>query len=785
MHTTFNPYIASPDEKAILNRRHGITNITYRDKNMATHAIALSLYQRISEGKNCLVVSTDNESKEMLWTHLADLCLNSLAHELKINDAITKSEWRGIGEGIQTKSDVSIEKIMDASLKSELADRSIRKYFDQSDKESGFILSRILEKYMQLGIDDSLIILQERLQYSAIPFDLKTYQKILQVVTDYAPYYQSSYELVDEKQYSEILASYKNLIDNVYDASYALFTHKEECTNLRKRYLQKSTQIKALFTKEKYNTIADILEMVDIIEHKLIILRKKEEAWQKSKGVFSFFSKANSNIEQYKSQIQLDIHHIQDFFTNHRHPIDEVKVEFLSVSQNFALWKNQVIERVSIIESKIPQLTYEYIKSINKLNYIDAELDDLELALHTQIDQLNNAKILGVRLENNSISFLKQIESVENILKSIDKMTLHLENNISYYQWLQMLMEVDELSLKVIDALRQFPSKSWVEIFNRWFYHNVLYIHTHRNRHISEEDLLYANDLHQNYQQLATQLWKGSEETQIKEIYNWLKKHKKEYFKILFSTDASPSIYWRNTLQEIPEVIGRVFNILILDSDEIAQELHGPYQSIFYIHAISNNPDVLNIFDDIHTYISADTQDKIQTDLRLDGYYLRHGKPLIEIPISDRSNFAMRLGVNLSLITLKPRVFKLKNTSLIYFGQKFIAAKLMSELYPYGIKEIDTDDGIIPCLVSAWLTPEEAPIIIIENHLLDAENFDHYLWQLSILAQIRQCGGNIINIDLNTMWSEGISQIADTVLTKVKSVNISENELQKPIVFEF
>jgi hypothetical protein len=786
MRLPFNPFIQTPDEEAILHRFESLTNITYRDIDLASHTVALSVHNLLAKQQRSLIVSNNNQDKELLWLLFSDMNIHDLVHECNINDAVTPSEWKAIRDALNTQYANPSESSLETSFRFDLADNKIKKYYSRGSEENGFVISRILQKYLQLGQDDSLTLMQVKLFGLDLSFDLKTYQQQLKDITDLAPHYQSSFELIDDVPYGESINKYAALIDNFHEASYVLFTFREESHALRSKYLLKSINIKNAFTKEKYKGIAEVDEAIQVISHKISILKSKIKVAQSKKGLMSIFTKTDNGIELVKRQIAIDIQWVTEFFNSHRCTFDVFTVDDLLVEDKYSAWYNQAKRYIEVIESRIPQLTSEYIKSINKLNFLDEELETFEHELQSLIQRLNGTKILGTVLENNTLSFVKQAETVERIIQLIDKRSLAIDTNMPYYQWLAMLTELDQNTLTILDVLRQFDKRNWVEHFNRWYYYNVLYRHTHRHHHISSQDLVQVYDLHQAVLKESSIQSKGCDVDLAKKSLKDLKKSQAEIFQKLSQDKTNEEvIYWRQLLQNAPNIIALAFPVLIVDSDALASEMKDNYHAIFYLNTRSTNPDSLQIFKTVHTYIPTNQQEKVLTDLRLDGFYIKNPKALADIPVLERAQHAMKLSTLMSNFNTVPRIFQLRKTSMIYYGQHFIADKLASELYNHGVKEVAIDEGLTATLSASWLISESAPIVIIENHLLDAQDVNSYLYQLSVLRTIEHYGATVINLDINNMWSDGINALVSDLLAVVKHENQSKSASQNQMIFEF
>jgi hypothetical protein len=784
-----NPYITSPQQLSILARIGTLANIGYVDERLAARTIALSIFKELSNGRASIVVSEDESVKTMIWESLSDLGIHHVAIECGASDKVLSNDIVSWREWLKVQhSDVG-EQYQDSKYRFESLHKKVAAYYGQNLKNdtSSFDIDRVLEKYWMLPSDkNSLNHLLLELDIDGMAFDLPTYNAIMADLEVARLNFEPAFELINNKPYvchqTDNFGSYEELSD----LTFALFGFKESATNLHGQYVSLILEVGEEHRQQLYTQMYDVSQRIDNLSHQGSMLREKinKKNVSKPKTGLALWPKKDTDVANLKSDLANHCRELNDFFVANKCSNPELSVEVLIANKDG--WVEDLKSRLESFQSSIPRRVTDYLKSTNKLNINHITLVSLESQLISFIDAINKAKIFSEPQELNTISLVKQYDFLNRLLVDIKSRSLQISEHLPYFQWILKVNEMGPHSIRVINALRSYDVSNWMEIINRWFYHQVLLKQSHQSRHIDTSHLHESAWLYGEMNQLQAQRICAALKLPDDLIKKSLKGKFSALYKAIFNNDQlKEQVLWKHLIEGVPDFVSLKYPVLILDSDDFGSMKKDVYSNIFYIGSRDIHPDSLQLFKSIHTYIDANDQGIIDTDLALSYGVSNEQSSLSYLPTSQRVAIARKLTSLMLAIDNQPKIYQLRRNGIIFFGKDFIARRLEKELYEYGIKQVMIDDSIEETLLATWLNQQALPIVIIENHLINAHRSDSYLWQLQIKEYIESHGATILDLHINKNWQTGITEVVDRVIKVIKDVNSSDSEAKNQLSIEF
>ena len=782
-------FLYSEKQSNVLSNFGKIINIAYDDISVAIQTVAFATMQELLRHKACLIVVPNENHRKQLINRLTDIGMSSSVFECNPNTIVCSDETEAIRSMLELQNHL---------LKQ--PDKELAKFLFQQQKKEIILYytllnqvvfkqktwKDLLQDYLALKPNNSVLILHKEIDITDFTFDAAEFDNMKLCLSDALLYYQRDFEITDAVMYKINLKIDLFIIDKLQEVTHDLFTFKEQASKLRDEYFVclHNLQNSHLYQDKLWvKNTSNALDLIAFRVEKLIINPENKII---PKGIFIALKpkSSTSNIEYANicSDLEIILKNLRD-----KKIVTDVSLSITLENIGEVISKLQL--NIKAWDAKATDRTTSYIKSVNKLNIQDSRLLELELCLSNLLRNINGSKIFETGFELNTLSFIKQVDFISQLVHDIENMILSIDRNMPYYQWLSFLVAQDDKCKNIISALKKFDPNEWLLLFELWYYFEIL------NKYKMPSD---GKDLMESTFDVCSQHFDCWQEKNIETLTQFkynnhqtaisaLKVQNAAFYQsIVKKQKLKEKTFWKHLIENNIDFFSKLFPILVVNEDDFDHLEAGHYQTLFYLSPNHINANILQNFETIHTYISEQNITKEKIDLSISDVYFAQDKTIAEIPMSYRLSIIKKIASSMLSFSVKPTIYHLRNSSIISYSNDFFNRAIEDYLYDCGIKKILLDNSVFDTLIATLLDVSKPSFVVIEDYLLNASSVDDFLLQRKLILEIESSGSKIINVDnmaiMLKLWPE-----INKMFNLLKSANTINNKADQKnqILLEF
>lgn len=778
INTKMNSYILSPTQKKIINSSTSLVNVNYRDVNEALHTIGLKVLKNCYELKSTVVVIKNPEFRARFDEYLKKLSINDLALFISIEKAVSEQDLNVLRDRSSSKKLLPGAVISGSYLYDTLQEK-IKNHFQALHHNKIFDhqpWTDLLVAFLNLSDQCKISVHNDPGETLNLDFTKSEYEMIAENISDALFLYQRDFELNAENHsdQSQFHPSIDHQ-DDFHNISYTLFGFKEEACLLAVRYTEFLNHIEHLYVKSFTQYLDNITDKINLFIHSFDL---KGELKTSPQGYFSVFSSSKNKDEiSFLHQVNSLIYELKEkgILENNFIPVKK--------SDDILDTLRSVLATVQSRKNNIPHLTKDFLKSVNKLNYLDQSAEILESDLNDLLLRINESNLFSSKYETNTLSIKKQQEFVHNIIHILEVAILSIEKNMGYYQWKSFLEALDEKSKCIIQQMKSYDPAEWREIFSLWYYHKML-----------QKNFPYT-DVNTDTAELLDQYLKEKERyttescknrfSEIAEsaIVSLKKDHPELYSTFIKRKPLKSPVLWKNYLAHNAKVISSLFPVVVADSDDMNDLKNQSIDEIIYLDFTEFKVDMMNLFHSA-MFFFGDEAFKGIPDYELKKEKSLDYQTLKEIHTTGRISLVRNITNELLQFEKEPSVYRLRDATMISFCSDYYNERLNDYFYSMGIKKLH-GDNMKDTITGALLDNQKDVFIITEDGLFnhDVEKFD-FLMQKMVIEYLKDLGCEWIDIDNKTIFeTKGAS--LEHLFSQIKLSDYTIPKSQNQLSIEF
>lgn len=574
------------------------------------------------------------------------------------------------------------------------------------------------------------------------------YQELLQTIKEVADIYDEIFTIYD---HSNLLS------DSAFDRDQSelaevLDTTLRDLRDLRKRYIYKKKETEIALSNYSQTSSTSFDHFVDDFLSEMEAL-SLVNPMNKKRG---FFAKKSTNVWH---------QHMLDFKQNiaQEWQID-ISLGRVDTYEDLVTYVTSSADRVRTDLQQQSNISVLTLSRISTLNSSDGDI----LALSNEYDQLlkeiNNSQLFNKTYENNTFSFVKQLDNLETLIREISSSQLILKKYPSYITWKQQLRNASEDTVRILNLLSELPKNEWIDVFERSFLHGIVhYAETKGSiRDTKELDDWYELSTTRSTYRIDKILTERKDS--IDQHLETLKKQKK-------------STYQNLTKKKLP---------LSMTCVEFTQETLGLADHIFPVHLLQ---DMVSSLDDYDIILNFDAERRnidraINYGKFQDGdfanldykksfpLFLNHydyDQPLDMMNNYDKLRAAKKLAKYILYVTQHVKIYQTKDANIISTLTHLDDVHVSPVLDRRGAKQLAIED-IYDTLTESLLETGRQQYIIIKDGLIKSKSDASMYWQYETLQILKAAGIHVINIWSLDMYDD------ETTLTRALEHMLPDTE---------
>lgn len=775
-----NPHHIHTEQKNIVAISAALTNVSFKSDSEALQTIALRLLKNFCERKTTLVVVSDDEDRKQLTQKLSALSIDDLVLNISLQHTVTESDLQFLRNQCSQKSKKTLTQNTHEYKFLTLSEK-IRQHFQKTyitpifDDKSW---TELLYFYLHLITENKLRSHSNPCSGLDLEYSKQEYDKLHEDISEALFLYQREFEINDHNEIPKSsLNPLINQTDDFHHISYTLFGLKEEAFILAEKYDRFISDLSHFYKKTSLQYLDDIQDTLNIMSFEYT-----QHSFQKN-GDNSGFLKGLLSTSKKKEETSV-ISEINAI-------IDTLKEKNI-LTKNYpkvALYSqipdtlNDITIHLSKRKQDINHITHEFVKSVNRLNYLDPTCENLEYQLIDLTKKINDSELFTVKHELNTLSLLKQKDYLEKLINTLDIAILNIEKNMAYYQWMSFLRSRDKKSSNLIKQLKTYDPSEWLDIFTSSYYGNILETHFSHLQitsdtieklefHFveSEKSIIEKNkfDLYANVEVKIVNIKKDNPE-----LYNALIKGK---------ALKQPTL-WKNFIAVNAEIISTISPIIIANSDDFVDLNAHTIDEIIYFDYPTYHTDILNIFRSALLFFKEDFFQQ-PVPFMLTGEKINSNLTLQEVHTTAKIALVRNITKELLQYDASPTIFRLRNTTIISFCSDYYNQRLNNHFYDKSIKKL-FGDNIKDTITGALLDDQRYIYILTEDGLFnhDVEKWDIIQQKYSI-NYLDQVGCEVLDID-NQVILETKGESLQEIFLNIKMEDHPSAKFQNQMSLEF
>ena len=493
------------------------------------------------------------------------------------------------------------------------------------------------------------------------------------------------------------------------------------------------------------------MQLDQLEENALRLHVQSQYTKKKEKGIFGIFkSKSNGNdfaefIDELKSLVETSLSTLDESIKN---GISEVK-NYVEFSQVVAQIRSYIAKHQSTSISHDDAS----IAWLNKINFPDTEVIDLDEKLNTLIKTINANQFIKKSFSTNTLSFMSQYALVESIQRYLDDILHLIKEGSTFAKWSTFYHDAGTIFQTIFKSIKDLPSTEWEAAFDEIYFHQMIEKYMLPNDFDSKiqqhrESKIYFNKV--KLEGLTTMI-----EPARAIAMDTLKKSNKEVYNALYKKKNIGALSWNSVEDSSFDFVKAYYPIHIHSNLANADK---------YDTVISFDDTEVN--ERAHS-ISSITQEDLQSpDADTNYLYLNtydYEQTIAELPHAEKIKAAKKLAKQLLSLSQNVSIYQLKTANIICLLPIHDTNHLEQKLDRAGIKHIDTSENLYETLTESILITQRNPYLLIKDHLINTDLVDELDWQLEVMKNFESAGFTIRSVSTTEQLIES-SELYDGLM---------------------
>jgi len=771
-------YILSPEQELACQAMMDgdAHSIKYFDAFTAYQAMANMLTTTVANGKKVLVhIPHDADIKEEVMQYLTTDGFDDLLIDLGSNSSIPEKDVIQMRAALKKSADIDVI-IAERStqIKSNAIRSEIAAYYAALDRT-------VLSDVSVANLATSLIYRSVGgQQYSLLPSDLEMsfsseeYYNLKKEVSKASKLYQQRFELFDSLDIidPEVWSLESGPFDGVQvQVKDDLKTALQLKSDFEETLSKIDRQQKAT-SNEKF---AAIQANIRQLEEKLTSLHITEfYGTPESESTFSLFGrkkKANNHnvyIEAYDQLTSLIREASQPWFDQLEAVSDE-SIDHGYLNAFLAETKRQINHYLGALASS-------NTASLHRINKINTDSDDV-IALDQRLDQLvtsiSKNNIYTKTFENNTLSFLKQLEAAAEIAAYLHKCVILLDGDLEYLDWMKFKNSWSRAFVLTFDNLKAIPQSNWEAAMEQAFFQRIV-DDVKNNNQLSIDQLQAMHD----HQAKANQMAVGSLVNQLHKgrlvTAEQLRASSKEVYQTIFKKKTLPTTSWNDLALMNRDFLSDYFPIHInSDLKNLSQ----------YDHVISWTLSKTDDFDKV-VFLSPINETDLEeahqgkhSYLYLNSY--TYDQPLAQLTNSERLKASKKLAKYILSLNQDVKIYHTKAANIISLLPFYDDQQIEQRLQAYGLNTIETDGVLYDRLTESVLFTDRQPYLLVKDHLINPRLADKLEWQAMLISLFQSAGYRVLSLATSDQLLDNEAMINNTITAIMGQETLSASRHQE------
>lgn len=747
--------VVTQEQKSIIHSDKPLINVGYDYRDKALHTVAVLALESLHSNKKTIIYIPHEEEREQLKTILHFMGLDDVVLFVDLLSDISHDKGHFAKDKLSKEFsfdaiDHTLKRLNYNNIIHEKETFNNLKYKRKGAHETW---REILDKYIQLPPHSHVKYLYNNLRKENIEMEVYTLDTTISLIEKAQNIYSKNFDFV-ATHYSNIgvrpaLLTVFNIEDTLNFINETLI----KAQNLKLKYHECQLDIIESLNDKDNNWLQNQKKLIQKIETILPVYATLKSSEKKGNFISELFHTKSSPSEKVEKTIVLLYENLHLNLKNRQLIHQDIPTDIL---KNIELQLDNIKTIMDKESNKFPSSNQEYLKHINRLNFTYNKLPQLENELFELFENINSEQVYNQKMEANSISFIKQMESLEALIKQLEKTSIGLEKNKSYIQWNNFLGELDTYHRALIHLLLSVPQEEWQNAFLSYYYFNQLYADLPK---IVENNLF---DVYSDYHDIEIQNRIAPHLDKRSEALGNLKKKASHLYNFLFKNQSSQeSTSWKWILSQYTHSITAFYPIVIVDNEDISDLQNESFDTLVVFNAPEVNPNLLQICPQLITFWKNPTQGPM--DFHLAAPYLLQDK-ITSVGVSQRYSLVQAITQTIISLNQRPRLFTLRNSSVISFTSSYIEQQLLSALHHSGIKEITTAENLTESLESVLLDSTENVFILMEDGTFVSDDVCPIIEQEHIKNNLQKAGCILLDISCLDLFKD-----AENTIEKLKA----------------
>lgn len=750
-------HIYSEDQKATIYQNKSLSNIAYLDSLYAIKTLALHVYHLWKNNQKIVLVMPREGDRTIFTKILSELGLAPALLEANLSHYVNETDILKIKSRL--KGHRNSENIdVDASIKySWLANETMAFFTDHYGENNNQSWRKTLDKYLASSPDHQVKMLDINMDDLAKNMSEEDYKIIRSKIEEALPLYHKEFDLIESHHTNKLLHSQAQNAHHLHDVTYQLFVLKEGAAALRDKYNEAYQAIETTYIE---NVTYDFRQL----SAHIFAIQSQLENYNPSKlknNIFQIFSADTKKQAQQTIQFLDEWNHL---FTKIYSKLGKKHQYHHKFPENAAEMLQEAYQSISTWKTKKLAAKTEFVKSINKFNYQDATITELENELEILIQSINQANILHEKLEYNTLSFNKQREFIHLVVQQLELAMVQIEKNLHYLQWKSFEESCDQMTRTVLTSLKSIDQDQWLKTYDTWYLWKEL---TNGYLHVFSDNNLNIKHLCQYHTKMIT---------------NEIEKYLQKNIEISIQTfekikQSNPDLYQNITKNKIPknpvswkyffgdynELISTLYPIVLSDSDQLEHINVIDNQHLITFNTNNVNYKILQLFTSVINYLPRDVVGE-NYDVILHMHEMDENQNIHHIAHSERLPLMRAITDVLTSFQQTPEIFQLKDACLLSFTTPYITSRITTQLYDLGIKRIYAHTDIHETILSTLLSSENHIYILTEEGIFSQSmDINSIMLQSDVVQKLQKIGCEFLDIKLSSLIQKGENTLTPIV----------------------
>ena len=568
------------------------------------------------------------------------------------------------------------------------------------------------------------------------------------------------------------------------------------------QYLEKANELVILFLNNlnQYKE-TDSVYKEDTCDRSKELLIQLNGIHQKINSVDDLSFEAEGNLmSKLSSKIKSNTAksaYVENIEIEFDHWIKSFKQSFPSLYQQYGMLEDSTLlpnlqtakqllnDHIIQLQKQDKKVNGTYIEQLN-IHNCPQIFKDIIAQLQLFYQDVSHSGLVHMPVSDNSFNIINTYGYLLRVRNKLNDIVTLKKQKPEYFTWIKRFEQCSNLEKIVLNALTGFfPNKhSWISIFSD-YYHYAL----SKTLLIKPSKLVNSIDdleeLNVKMCELEAESIEYKNHQSLAKVCSQLKKSDLATYKTLFKKKYDPA-QLNVTTPELFNMIQGLFPLTIVVKDKWKDLEQVQKKWDTHIHVDSSKFETeVHEFSQIaqsHTYIKHPIDEfKLREQLKEENTYvlnfdcaeyIKHRKLRTD---NDQLNFSRSLSSKLEDYLQRIQIFQLENQYIISFLDKSLILSFLEIHQQHTIKKFVLDHDLNYSLSDILLVGTENITVMIQDYLLDPNDYESVQWQRYLISLMSRAGLNIRHVSMNSIFEKDYSDLFIPLTTPdTQSYNTSE-----------